>query len=352
MTWYKNYLSSQTQPWARQVQKKLDNLESTFRSAEVNNTTRDDQLASSLRQVQSAATQASEASIEASSAAQAAADAAQAAADANALAITANTNAIDAAQDAADAAQAAADANTLAIDANALAIDANTLADSAQDDAIFALQRIVNLGSPGGPTINASNITAGILNAITINNTTFTGGTINGTNIFCQFVESVGEVSTPFVNAGIVFANQSFQGTVNTTIASNTTSSFAGNVFINTSGNMFRSTFSSSREAKENIEEYVFDTDAFISVKPVTFNYKADAVSDPEETQVKQLGFILEDFEAAGAGEFLTIPTNEMDKYKGLRYDKLYMMLHKVVQEQQATIKELNARITTLEAKV
>ena len=54
MAFNKNYLPAQTQPWAREVQKRIENTETAFRSAEVNNTTRDDQLASSLRQVQAA----------------------------------------------------------------------------------------------------------------------------------------------------------------------------------------------------------------------------------------------------------------------------------------------------------
>lgn len=69
MTWYQNYLAANAQPWARQVQKKIDNLETTFRSAEVNNLKRDDQLASSLRQVSAAAVAANAAAGQAQEAA-------------------------------------------------------------------------------------------------------------------------------------------------------------------------------------------------------------------------------------------------------------------------------------------
>jgi len=51
MAFNKNYLSAQSQPWAREVQKRVANLETSFRSAEVNNTTRDDQLAASFRRL-------------------------------------------------------------------------------------------------------------------------------------------------------------------------------------------------------------------------------------------------------------------------------------------------------------
>lgn len=51
MTFSKNYLSNQSQPWAREVTKRIVNIENAFRSAEVNNTTRDDQLAASFRRL-------------------------------------------------------------------------------------------------------------------------------------------------------------------------------------------------------------------------------------------------------------------------------------------------------------
>lgn len=335
--WNKNYLGDESQPWARQLQKEIDNQKSAFQTADINNTKRDAQLASSLRQVQAAAIAASTANANAIQALQDASDANTLATTANSTAIDANAAAIDAA---AEAAQAALDA-----------ADAATLASTANTNALAALQDIIDLGSVNGPTINASNIKAGTISAIDITSSEITGGTINGTEIYAAFIETPGEVSTPYVNAGVVFANQSFEGTVNTTIASNTTSSFAGNVFINTSGNMFRSTTTSSREAKENIKPYEFDTQAFISVNPVTFNYKQEAVSDPEEAQINQIGFIVEDFEAIGLGEHLVVPANEMDNYKGLRYDKLYMFLHKTVQAQADTIRALEARIEALEAR-
>jgi len=351
-SWYKNYLAADVQPWARQLQKEIDNLKSNFQSAEVNNTTRDDQLASSLRQVQNAATEASEAAIAA-----------------------------------ADAAQEASDANATAISANSTAITANS-------NALAALQDIVDLASPGGPTLNAANLTAGTITAVDVGAVNITGASISGGSISSSGANGTVTVSNGSVafsgggktgsinptstyglgltssdrvytsapngiegayasfaeiDGAYVDATTSFRGTYNTTIASNTQSTFAGNLFINSSGNMFRDPTISSQEAKENIAPYEFDTAAFIAVNPVTFNYKDGVFSNPGESDITQLGFILEDFEQAGLGEHLVIPANEIDQYKGLRYDKLYMFLHKVVQEQQQKIQELEARITTLE---
>ena len=126
-SWYKNYLAADVQPWARQLQKEIDNLKSNFQSAEVNNTTRDDQLASSLRQVQSAA-----------------------------------NDATDAAADAAVAAQ----------------------------DALDAINGLTSLGSTGSSyNINADNINAGTIDASSINVTNINAsniesGTIDAINIF------------------------------------------------------------------------------------------------------------------------------------------------------------------------
>jgi hypothetical protein len=364
----RNYLPSQSRPWAKQVEDVIEATERTLKSLDVNNRSKDEQFAASLSRLDAAVISAINAS---------------------ALA--------DAAQDE--------------------AITANSVAVQAGLDATEALQDIIDLGNPGGPTINASNINAGTLtgvlfrtaaagtrvettsssvnfygpsslggsitgnyggqNAVVINSAGYlvldgnviinsglavTGGnlvandgnistvnTLSGGTISSSGTISGGTISGSSVSGGTVSAS-TFSGTSNPSIGQNSTSSFAGNLFINTSGSMFRSTETSSREAKENIESFEFDTDAFIAVSPVTFNYKSDAVSREEETEIKQLGFILEDFEDAGLGEHLVIPVNELDKYKGLRYNKLYMMLHKVVQAQDETIKNLTARIEALES--
>jgi len=98
--WNKNFLGNESQPWARQIEKEIDNQKSAFQAAEVNNVKRDAQLSSSLRQVQSATNEATQAALDASAA---------------------NTNALE------------------------------------------ALQDIIDLGSPGGPAINADNINAGTI---------------------------------------------------------------------------------------------------------------------------------------------------------------------------------------------
>jgi hypothetical protein len=321
MVYPRNNFATDAKYWGREVEKKITNLESSLQSSDINNTTRDSQLSVTSNQALIAANDA-----------KAAATAAQ-----------------DAADDALVAFNAAGAANTAAINA------ANE-ASAANSEALDALQKIIQLGSPGGPTINASNLSAGTITGVTIQGNVITGGSISGTAIDAVSFTTGGIVDAADVNCGELYASQNinsgnYLGTSFSSVANNTTGSFAGNVFINTSGNMFRSTQTSSRDAKENISPIEFDTDAFISVNPVEFNYKTEAVSTAEEAALPQLGFILEDFEDAGVYDHLIIPTNELDNYKGLRYDKLYMYLHKVVQTQNETIKTLKARLDALEAE-
>ena len=384
MTFPTNNLPTQSKYWGREVEKKITNLENSLRSSDINNTTRDSQLSVTAGQALTAANQAS-----------------------------------------------------------AAAAQASTAATQAQS----AIDSIIDLSSPGGPAINASNISGGTINGVTFNTTggseslSLSSGKINffeggsgigsmaadtdGSNDYIQISSnsSVGQLTVGSdysvlaglnsavqvgafadgridLTGGLVYCNadltvtgdlavsgsfnpssistgainssssitasgtvsgstvsgstvsaSNFSGTVNTSIASNTTGSFTGNVFINTSGNMFRSTAGSSREIKDNIVPYEFDTEAFIAVNPVTFNYKTEFLSNPEEAEISQLGFIVEDFEDAGLAQYLTVPANEVDNYKSLRYDKLYMYLHKVVQKQQDTIGYLNARLEALESR-
>jgi hypothetical protein len=121
----------------------------------------------------------------------------------------------------------------------------------------------------------------------------------------------------------------------------------ATNMFIASNGNIARTTTTSSREAKQDIASLEFDSEAFMSISPVTFKYKDGIITEGENPE--QPGFIAEDFVDAGLEEFLVTPADENNPYMSLRYDKLYMFLHKVVKDQQQTIKTLEARIATLE---
>lgn len=138
----KNNLPTASLNWGREVEKSINNLESSFRTAEVNNVSRDAQLQASYKRLDTAVTQ-----------------------------LAATNAAVDQAQsDSIAALQAAQTATTTATTANT--------------NALNALQDIIELGSPGGPTINANNITAGTLTGVTVQ--TGSSGTrvkASGTNI-------------------------------------------------------------------------------------------------------------------------------------------------------------------------
>jgi len=315
MSFRRNYLPRQTQAWAREVQSRIQGLEQDLTRDSINNRTRDDQLQASYNRLDLAFV-----------------DLASKQSTLEAQQIQINT----ALQDSTQALQDADTALQTAVTANNTAISANSTAITANSNALAALQDVVDLGSPGGPTVNAANLTAGTITAVNIS-----GVNISGVSISASDFTSGGIVDVSQIDCGIIQVDQDLQALTNTFVANNTTTSFNGNLFINSSGTMFRNPTISSIEAKENVTEFTFDTDAFISVNPVTFNYKREAVRTDEEAQTTSLGFILEDFEGIGLSEFLTIPTNEIDQYKGLRYDKLYMFLHKSVQEINERLKAL-----------
>lgn len=121
------------------------------------------------------------------------------------------------------------------------------------------------------------------------------------------------------------------------------------NVYLATNGRFEKSTAASTIEVKENIRPLEFDLEKFISTSPVIFDYKDGIVSDNSGKDV--IGFIAEDFEDAGLAAELVKPAESENDFKSLRYNKLYMFLHKVVQEQNETIKSLEARLTALESR-
>lgn len=325
--WYKNYLAADVQPWARQVQKEIDNLKSNFQSAEVNNTTRDDQLASSLRQVQSAT----------ASATQAATDAAQAALDAS----TANTNALS------------------------------------------ALQDIVDLGSVGGPTINAGNVTAGTMSADrisggTIDGVTITGGSLNTTESVGRSVEiagssaffkysgiSVGEITSDSVGRLLVSGNSGLylnggasgsthfgaggfyvgdNGDLTTTGALTRTVLIGGGTTgasITNGGNFVRTT--SSERYKQDIQPLDIDLNDLYALEPKTFKRIDEVDTDGENARVYP-GFIAEELAGTSLDKFVFYSEDEDGNLRpeGIHYPELTAAL-------LLAIKDLNARIATLE---
>jgi hypothetical protein len=117
------------------------------------------------------------------------------------------------------------------------------------------------------------------------------------------------------------------------------TTTSATNMFIGSNGNIIRSTTTSSRRFKNSIRDFVFDVDAFMAIKPVKFKYNEGIITDPDQKDWDILGFIAEDFVDAGLDEVVTFD-NE-GQVSELRYDKLVMLLHGALAQQNERIKAL-----------
>ena len=338
MTFSKNYLSNQSQPWAREVNKRIVNIENAFRSAEVNNTTRDDQLAASFRRL-----------------------------DANVLATqTATENALDAINAILGLGTAPAEGEDPEYPINGANIVANTIT------ATEISSQYVYAG-----TISANQINAGILQGITIK-TSGVGNRIELTNDEIAIYNTsnlVGEIYGSFFNGqGATFFDVGSGGMVlqssyqifavgnfgvyqgqfssegNATFLSNlynpqgynNTTTASPNTYISTTGLIMRSTNTSSIEAKTNIRNLEFDSSEFLSVSPVVFNYKRGIISDEDpESPTDVIGFIAEDFESTSIGNYVVALPEVEGEFKSLKYDKLYMFLHKTVQDLEKRVTEL-----------
>jgi hypothetical protein len=360
MVFPKNNLPTDSQPWTRDVEKRVENLESTFRSAEVNNVTRDSQALSQIRRLDAAVTDVTQAAADAA----AAAATAQAAIDGlGSLDEATSTYKINAAN--VTVGTLSGDrisggeiiGTTLKTGTTGRRVEIQSTNTSYFDESGNFTGRILGIGTGNGATLELTSGGSGEIQIWSSGVNIYGGSstisvTTNGVDIFGDISGDELEISGN-IAAGSITNNGSYTGNGFPTIAANTVSgtSFPANTFIATNGNMARKTDASERRLKENINNFEFDTDAFINVNPVTFNYKRDAVSTDEQAESLNVGFILDDFEGAGLSEFLVYQA-EGDDFKQLRYDLLAIYLHKVVQTQQQAIKSLEARIEALEGGV
>ena len=352
-SWYKNYLAADVQPWARQLQKEIDNLKSNFQSAEVNNTTRDDQLASSLRQVQSAANDATQAS----------ADATQAAADA-----------ADAAQDALDAINGL---TGLGSPGSSYPVDgANLVANTVTATHIASNTITANEISSG--YVYAGQIDADQINAGTIDGLTITGGSLNtspssGRNVeisgssarFKYNGAQVGEATADsagrlllsgnsglYLNGGASGSGHfgtggfyvydggvlSASGTLTRTqlIGGGTTGASVTN-----GGNFVRT--SSSQRYKTDIQLLDIDLNDLYTLQPKTFKRIDEVEEDGENARVYP-GLIAEELAGTSLDKFVFYSENEdgNPQPEGIHYPELAAALLLAVQD-------LNTRLQALE---
>lgn len=360
-SWYKNYLAADVQPWARQVQKEVDNLKSNFQSAEVNNTTRDDQLASSLRQVQSAANNATDAAADAAVAAQDALDAINGLTSLGSTGSLYNINADN------------IDAGTInAIDIIGSTITGSTLTSgssgarveiAAQNMGFYnsnnASAGIITGGGPAGAVVNGVNVisngplyTSG--SGITLNPTIGQVSISSGGLSVTGGVAATGAVQgTAFSATSLYSAND---GVIDGDLIVTSAQSGAGKGRIQreiligggttgasiTNGGYFVRT-SSSQRYKTDIQLLDMNLNDLYALEPKTFKRIEEVETDGENARTYP-GFIAEELAGTSLDKFVFYSEDEEGnpQPEGIHYPELTAAL-------LLAIKDLNARITTLE---
>jgi len=120
----------------------------------------------------------------------------------------------------------------------------------------------------------------------------------------------------------------------------NLTTFSSANLVVSANGTLYRST--SSARYKRNIQDMTYGVADVMNLRAVTFEHKNEY---PSNTYA---GFIAEEVHDAGLTEF--VEYNDAGQPDAVHYANMVSLLTKAIQEQQATIASLTARIEQLEA--
>jgi hypothetical protein len=122
------------------------------------------------------------------------------------------------------------------------------------------------------------------------------------------------------------------------------TSGSGANVFIDSSGYLYRST--SSLKYKRDVVDYDKGISTVMQLRPVYYKSK---VNDPDGNLVntQYAGLIAEELDALGLDEFVV--KDNTGEVESIHYGNMVALLTKAIQEQQALITSLTARIAALE---
>jgi hypothetical protein len=350
-------LATASQPWGREVQKRLANLESQFSLQRTNSATVDAQLQASYRRLDQTVKDLIQADL--------------------------NIQA------------ALAQSNIAIVDAAAAADDAAAAADDAQN----AIDGLIGLGSTGSDyTLNASNIVGGTITGVTFRTassgtrvelvstrvdfygpfgllggyiigggdasagTLFLSGGTNASLLLANGAANIigGGASVSVGNSGnndvVVDAGNDFlvsatnisingDGRLNAAGGlqslfsfNNQVGSGARDLFITSAGNL--GTTLSSMRIKEDIENIHLPMDAIFSIEPKSFKFKVDIEEFGKENAPTSVGFIAEEMHDAGLTDFVYYDKD--GQVDGISYTRYVVAL-------QAAIKNLNNRLKTLE---
>jgi hypothetical protein len=121
-----------------------------------------------------------------------------------------------------------------------------------------------------------------------------------------------------------------------------TTNAAAANVYVGSDGSIVRST--SSLKYKKDVQDATHGLADVLKLRSVTYKGKSESNGDTVFG-----GFIAEEVDALGLTEFVQYADDESPD--ALAYGNMVALLTKAIQEQQALITALTARITALENK-
>ena len=126
----------------------------------------------------------------------------------------------------------------------------------------------------------------------------------------------------------------------------NNTTGLAANVFVGSSGDLYRST--SSLRYKINVQDYGKGLSDLAKLRPVTFQSKPKENDELPSTQI-YAGFIAEEVDAAGFNEFVFYDVE--GRPDAVHYGNMVALMAKAIQELSAKNDALEARLAALEAK-
>ena len=183
---------------------------------------------------------------------------------------------------------------------------------------------------------------------------------------------------------GVTFGAAATINTITSAAATNLTIQSAGTtaMTIDTSGNLLVGYTSSNGSYKLQVNSQIFATSSTIAtsdanyktnvmplsgalgivqkLNPVSFSWKEHAVHN-FDTATPTVGFLAQEVQTALSGQTyvnsivkeseVTLPDEKKEKFLGIAEGNMIALLTKAIQEQQATITTLTARIAALEVK-
>lgn len=351
MTFPPNNLPSDSRYWVREVEKKLVNLENSFRSAEINNVTRDSQLGVTASSA-----------LNAASTAQTSLDAVVSLSDSgsgysinadniSAGSITSSDFYTANAQTTSGIHISTAENAIKFLDGSnnqvgkvwsgsqsggyGVRLETDGSAYIMMDGDSIVMNGDFNTGFQTNSTNNA------IFGPTTINSTLGVSGTFS--TKYVSPYDGTLYIQGALSSSGDLETNASLRRTV---LAGGGTTLCA----INNSGNFQRD--SSSARYKTDIADLGVTYDEVLSLQPRQYRLKEEVESNPESART-YAGFIAEEIHDAGLDVFVSYSQDEQGNIRpeGVQYHHLTSALLLALKEQDKTIKSLEARIEALEAK-